>query len=77
MEENYNYSDRIKTIKIKKLVENFNRNFPNSILSSTLAREPQEMPPVEFLAKVETWLSILDSDRVNLVQIKRNTKEEK
>lgn len=48
---------------IKKVVVQFSNRFPESALASTLLREPQELSGEEFLAKVQTWLSILDSEK--------------
>ena len=49
-------------ICIKKIVENFTKKYPDSLLCGPLLREPNELTGSEFLAKTQTWLSFLDSE---------------
>jgi hypothetical protein len=49
---------------MRKVVENFTGRFPNSPLSGILLHEPQELPTEAFLSKVQTWLTILDSEKI-------------
>lgn len=50
-------------IDIRGVKEQFTSKFPESSLSIILIRESQELTVDEFLAKVQTWIWVLDSDK--------------
>jgi len=49
-------------INIKKLKLNYINKYPESSLAQVLLSEPDEMLEFEFLAKVHTWISILNRE---------------
>ena len=51
----FNYTNKVN---IKKMKITYIKKYPNSTLSHVLKNEPDEMPVIEFLAKVSTWLKI-------------------
>jgi hypothetical protein len=50
-------------INLRKLKREFSEKFPNSELTAVILKEPDEIAPEEFLAKVSTWLAILNADK--------------
>jgi len=50
-------------IKISKLKSKFAFQFPESPLTAILLQEKDELTPKELLAKVSTWLAILNSNK--------------
>jgi len=53
-------------IKIKKLAQNFSARYPDFTLSKILLLEPDELEDEVFLAKVQTWIAILDSEKLEV-----------
>jgi hypothetical protein len=50
-------------ISIKKLRKEFTTQFPESPLTPILLQERDELTPEELLAKVSTWLAILNANK--------------
>jgi hypothetical protein len=50
-------------ISIKKLRKEFTIQFPESPLTPILLQERDELTPEELLAKVSTWLAILNANK--------------
>jgi len=50
-------------IKISKLKSEFTSQFPESPLTPILLQERDELTPEELLAKVATWLAILNANK--------------
>ncbi len=47
-------------VNILNVKRNFTKRYPESTLSKILATEPDEMEANQFLAKISTWIKILD-----------------
>lgn len=49
------------TVSVSGVKKRFIRKFPELAISEVLSTEPEQMNVEEFLAKVGTWLSIMDT----------------
>jgi len=50
-------------INLAKMKIEFATHFPESILTKVLLSEPDDMAPEVFLAKVATWLNIINTEK--------------
>ncbi|MGC9167176.1 MAG: hypothetical protein ACP5GR_06005 [Thermoplasmata archaeon] len=51
------------TINIKQLKLNYINKYPNSILAHVLSMEQDKITAKDFLAKVGTWIAILNAEK--------------
>ncbi len=51
-------------INISKAKANFILKYPETTFAKILVSEPDHLKESEFLAKVETWLKILTSEKI-------------
>ncbi len=49
-------------ISIRSLKTRISEKHPGSAISNVLLHEPDELSPLELIAKVATWQSIIDSE---------------
>ncbi len=61
-------------ISIKNIKKNFSYRYPENSLTKVLLNENDELSEEEFLAKVITWLLILENNK-NEIKIEKSTKE--